>query len=439
VYIMTRRTISQRAESFGLETDSSWALPALRLVFSAPRVYDPLIDAWDTRYPGTHTAMNRLVRGGWVARQDRLIVDTRTGAAATTVGKKVERFVTTAAGRRLLAAAEEDLRNLGDEFPHLSEANSLGVVRILTLCALDGTDARVGISAVHAAERSGLSDRTGRWWVRHLLQRGMLRLLPEKVADTREVVPGHVRPTAVLCQQLRDVLLEHPHLAHLAVEFRLSRSKFLPDIDPSRIGIVGATDFDHDVTAQVLLAAMARSPRAVVEGVFAVEPRFHLPLASGPSPQRFDAAGRGWTNYLPDAEYRERSAENRITRAVLEYERHQSRREAWSHIEKFLGALYLRALPGERAILRFVVDTPARARGYVALIEAFATHVLDDPQVLPPNPVTLAVADIATVLDAPDALDERRWFRIELGADTGGTPVLHDPAQSPYDDFFGRT
>lgn len=436
---MKRRTLAQRSETFGLDTEQSWALPALRLVFCAPRVYQPLLDAWDERYRGVLPAMDRLVKGGWVTRQDAVVVDTRTGAVAVATGKRVERYVATAAGRRLWAAGEEDLRYLSDAFPHLSDANAVGVLRILALCNLEGADVRVGVSARHAVEVSGLAPRSGRWWIRHLVDQGLLRVLPQKVADAREVVPAHVRPTPLLCQQLRDVIAEHPRLGHLGVEFRLQRSKFLPDIDPSRIGVAGATDFDHDVTAQRLLGAMVRSPRAVVEGIFAIEPRFHLPLASGAAPQAFDRTGKGWTSYLPDAEYRERDTQGRVVRAVLEYERHQSRRDAWSHIEKFLGALHLRALPHERGVLRFVVDTPARARGYVQLIEAFATHALDRPEWMVANPVTLAVADVTTVHGAGDALDDRRWFRVELGAETAGMPVLHDPAVSPYDDFFGRS
>jgi hypothetical protein len=98
------------------------------------------------------------------------------------------------------------------------------------------------------------------------------------------------------------------------------------------------------------------------------------------------------------------------------------------------------ALGFEPAVLRFVVDSDARIRSYVPLIEAFTDYILDHPERLPTNPVTLAVTSAPRLLAAADPLDPRGWHRIRLpreGADTAGQPVLHRKA-TPYDDYFSR-
>ena len=99
-------------------------------------------------------------------------------------------------------------------------------------------------------------------------------------------------------------------------------------------------------------------------------------------------------------------------------------------------------LPFEPAVLRFVVDSDARVRSYVELIEAFADYCLDHPERLPHNPVLLAVASIDSVCNNPkltDPLDDRAWYRITLPGSQAPTrqPVLHDAQDSPYEEYFG--
>ena len=331
---------------------------------------------------------------------------------------------------------------LEDRFPQLSLDNIEGVVRLLDALDLADSHARYGLSSAHALSISGLAERTGRWWIQRLYSQGYLRKLPEKLADAREVVPEHWRVTRALLRHVQAVLDAYPESgwSHLTSELRLGRSKFLPDINPARIGISGATDYDHDVTCQRVLSAMVRSPRFAPGGVFIVEPRVNLHLDDSSSPWGFDEVGQARAAYLPDAELRERQPDAPIVvRSVLEYERYQSRRDAWSHVQRFLGYLHTRTLPYEPAVLRFVVDSPPRRRAYIELIEAFADYVLDKPHEVPGNKVTLAVSDVDSVLAAPDPLDDRAWARIVLSRGEDGLvrrPVLHPPQASPYDDYF---
>jgi hypothetical protein len=443
-----RRTFKHRIETFGFNTDSPWALDAFRLLFHVPRAYQPLVEAWEHRHPGTRRALDRLAAMEFVAYQPAVVIDTRTAENADRPGRVVRRYRTSAKGRRLVQAMNEDLRVLEDQFPRLTPANVSGLARLLQAFDLEDSHAKFGMSMGHAGLDCGLPDRTVRWWVSHLAAEGFLRELGERYADVREVIPAHWRVTRTLRNQLSDVLgVYDPEIADAyAVEFRLNRSRFLGDIDPARLGISGATDYDHDVECQRALGALLRSLRCAVDGIFTIEPRITLPMDQTGVPWRFDVAGTEPLFYQPDAEIRERDPRTGAAiRSIIEYERYQGRRDAWSHIERFLGYLHTHTLPFEGAVLRFVVDSDSRIRAYVALIEAFADYAMDHTEIMPPNPVTLAVSSVPRVLSAADPLDPRGWHRIKLpsrtagsGADTDPRPVLHPKKASPYDDYFAR-
>jgi hypothetical protein len=442
---MARRSFSHRTETFGLDTDESWALDALRLVFHVPRAYAPLVKAWDARHPGTKKALERLVDMGFVEYQGPVVVNTRTSEIASRPSAPLPRYRTTAKGHRLHELVKDDVRVLEDTFTRLTPNCTAKVARLIDALDLEDSHARYGLSVPHATALSGLAERSGRWWVRHLEEAGYVRKLEERYADTREVVPAHWRVTRLLCRQLSDVIDAFPErrLDLYRVEFRLKRSRFLSDIDPARVGISGATDFDHDVECQRILAAMSTSERCAIDGIFTVEPRITLGVHDHkPRPWRLENGAPGTLFYQPDAEIREVGEPGQgLLRSVVEYERFQTRRDAWNHIERFLGYLHLVAHPSEDAVLRFVVDSESRVRSYVQLIEAFADHSLDHTERMPRNNVTLAVSSVQRVLEAADPLDPRAWFRIDLpanGSDTASEPVLHAADDSPYDDYFSR-
>jgi hypothetical protein len=399
---------------------------------------------------------------GFVSRQGGVIVDTRTGKTAASPSRKLVRLRTTNRGHLLALAAAEDLRVLEEAFPRTAGRNFPGVLALLQAFDLEDSHARFGLSVPHAgadaARRVGLDrampDSNLKWWVRRLRADGYLRELDLRLADVREVIPAHWRVTRALCRQLGDALDAFSDTADAwTVEFRLHRTRFLADIDPARVGISGATDFDHDIECQRILAAMLTSDRCASGGIFTVEPRITLPLDRSTFPYTIHqdaapgASGGGTARddvlfYQPDAELREHD-DGTMVRSVVEYERFQSRRDGWGHIERFLGYLATRTLPFEAAVLRFVVDSTSRERTYVQLIEAFADYALDHPERLPANPVTLAVSSTPRVLAEADPLNPRAWFRVRLPesscADTERRPVLHPATASPYDEYFARS
>jgi hypothetical protein len=401
-----------------------------------------MAEAWDTRYPGSMKALRRLTDMGFLAHQPALIVDIRTGHIAAKSAAPLPRFRTTASGKRLLLAAREDIRVITDRFPRTSKESAAKVIKLMKALNLEGAHARYGLSVPHATSLSGMAERSGRWWVSHLRDHGYITELPQRLADVREVVPEHWRVTRVLCKQLEDVIAAFPATApaQLRVEFRLNRSRFLSDIDPARIGITGATDFDHDIETQRILASLLSSPRCAISGVFNVEPRITLPAEIENGDAVFTENGNYSVFYQPDAELRE-THNGTAMRSIVEYERFQTRRDAWSHIERFMGWLTLMTLPAEPAVLRFVVDTKPRVRSYVTLIEAFADWMLDHPERHPGNEVLLAVTSASGVLEADDPLDEKNWHRIRIqpaGSETTRRPVL-SLENSPYDEYFARS
>jgi hypothetical protein len=173
--------------------------------------------------------------------------------------------------------------------------------------------------------------------------------------------------------------------------------------------------------------------------VFSVEPRITLPGHLRKDTITFDPNGSGSAFYQPDAELRE--IHNGVShRSIVEYERFQTRRDAWSHIERFMGWLHIMTLPAEPAILRFVVDTDLRVRSYVELVEAFADWMIDHPERHPGNPVTFTVTSSRQVLAAKDPLDNANWFQMSVPAgrsDTARRPVL-SLQNTPYDEYFAR-
>lgn len=435
----------RQRETFGLETATPWALPAFRLLFSVPRAYDELVEAWDALYPGTRRSLRRLVDLGFVEHQPGVILNTLNGEPSDVPSRRVARYRTTAAGTRTAETFAEDLRTFEQMFPRTQAAQVVPAVTLLRACVLEDSHARYGISVNHAIEISQLSPRLARWWFARYVERGWIVELPERLADIREVVPAHWRITRRLCRQIETVLDAFPAAPQaLRAEFRLRRSRFAEPIDPRRVGLTGATDYDHDVTTQSILAAMLHSPLYAADAPLRHEPRLALPADLTTVPWHFTPTGEETITYQPDAllsaqEMREGRVVNR--RVVLEYERFQSRRDAWSHIERFLGWLHTHTLPFEEASLYFVVDSDQRLRTYVQLIEAFADHAIDHPDWLPANPTTLAATTLSRLRSSADPLSLGEWSRITLppsAPDVPLRPVLHDPEHSPYEEYFGH-
>lgn len=434
---MSARSFSQRSETFGFETLVPWSMDAFNLIFKVPRTYQALAQAVEDRSGGVLDALKRLEASGFVARQDPVLLDIRTGKRALRAGRPVDRYVLSRSGRTLCQAAREDDRVLEDLWARLEARNTKKVLLLMEALDCRGPERRVGVSCQMATIASGLPERSGRFWMNKLVEEKLVTRLDTQLSDVREIIPQHWRPTKALAAQLQDVFVEYPQWAHLAGSWRLRRKRFLDDINPGRVGFSGASDYDHDITTQHVLSAVLASNRFVAQGSFDIEPRFVLEANVEPNGSLlFKNGGSEAVVYQPDAVFVERDSFGKIRKSVLEYERYQTRRDGWMHLERMCGWVALKRLPFESVSLRFVVDSKSRLRAYVELIEAFADYLKDHPDRAPQNDVTLYASYVDNVLSQSDPLDDRGWYRIDLPKGDGQHCALHGRAKTPYNDYF---
>lgn len=432
------KDFKRRSETFGFDSPDPWALWALRLLFNMPRAYTPIVEAWEEAHPGTKSALRKLVTESWVSYQEAVVVDLSTGRPAKKTGRPLDRYLLTAKGKRLLNDHYDDPVGLCSRWEKLSAQNAPGVLSLLEAFELENSHAKYGLSVPHATKLTSLAPRTARWWISRLTEEKLIRQLDEQWADAREVVPAHWRIKRELCRQLQDVFSAYPKpWGYLRGQWTLSKSRFLKDINPARLGISGATDFDHDIEAQKLCAALLQSPRAALDAPFEIEPKYNLPAKVDSFPYVFRGEG-GVVGYQPDAIMTSLDENGRQRRIIVEYERYQSRRDAWGHIQRFCGWVDSILLPFESATLCFVVDSEARLRGYVELIEAYADWVEDTPSQHVQNPLTLTASCLGRVYAQPDPLEPKAWYRVELTPGTNEKLVVHDPDNSPYDEYFSK-
>lgn len=430
-----------RLSSLGLGSAKPWSLSALRLVCRVPRTYPQLLTAWDKRYPGTVRAVNRLTELGLLAHQPSIILD-QNGNPQPHTSPKCTRWRITSRGVQALRSPHYDaLVETSFSFvdPNRSPLVRVVLERLHQVSLLPPDQAQLGSSVNSLCVATGLAASSLRRWLTTFAELGWIAELATKHADVREVVPEHWRVTPELCRQLRLLTAAIPGTATMLEDLRLHRRKFLGPVSLSTAAGRGVTDFRHDVLCQSALALILGSERCDAGSVFVVEPHMQLATDLNVRPYTVHRDAAGILPYQPDSAFTEIIDGQRV-RTVVEYERQQSRRAAWNHIERFLGHVSLYALPFERTALRFVLDPYRRIEPYVELIEAFAEYALAYPERMPPNPVMLAVTRLDHLQDAPDPLAPRVWARVALarGSSTDtdtSTLLVHPPEASPYNDY----
>ena len=427
-----------RSETFGFENESRWGFDAIRLLFNSPRCYEPLLESWDRTYPGSKKAFQKLLDQGFLEYQKGLIVNTISGELRQSESKAVTRWILSSKGQKLLTHALIDSRVLDDTFKHLTPRNNQGLLFLLELLNLKGSHAKYGVSGNYLSSHSTLPDRTTRYWVKKLSDEGYAKILDSKYPDTREIIPAHWRVNKKITKQLLEVLKAFPEVKVELQRLRLLRNKYLGDIDPARVGVTGDTDYDHDIEVQKIMATFLLSSMFDTGSDIQIEPRNTLNIDTAKTPWEFNVHGGYNIFYQPDSSFKEFHNNIRY-HTVLEYERYQSRKDAWTHIEKFIGLVNSENLAFEPAILRFVVDSKSRVRSYVKLIEAFADYALDHPERMPKCDITLAVCSTESVYNCDDALDFKHWYRVQIvRSETESRVVLHDSKDSPYRNYFSE-
>lgn len=429
-------TIPAAFDTLGLHTANPWVLPAIRLLFANPRTYEPLVDAWHELHPNTKPAIARLHAHRFALYQPEIIVNTITGDLAYRPSRAVPRYVATKKGRLFVSACLQDAAVFTDRYPRTAPANVTGAVALLNTLALRGTHRNVGLSLQHSATGNPLVYATARWWFTQWLADGYIKLLPFKLGDIRPVVPGHWRMSTAGAAHLTRLCRAIPAWEDLPHELGLSTFRQIAPIDALRVSNTGSTDYDHDIGFQRVLAALLSSPTFVTDAMWRAERVIRLPVNMATDPWTFAHEGNGAVSYQPDGMYTERMPDGKLRAAVLEYERSQTRREAWGHVERFLGYVHTTVPHTQPVVLRFVVDSRTRENTYVSLADAFTDYLRRNPQRAPRNIVTLAVSSKDRLLSAADPLADTQWSRVTWTGKGAGAPTVHHADHSPYDEYF---
>jgi hypothetical protein len=317
--------------------------------------------------------------------------------------------------------------------------NYNNISKILISLYLQDTHARFGISITHLASLTKMPTKTVRYWVDVFIKDGYIRKLDRKVSDTRSVIPAHYRVNKLFVKQLSSILESVEDGEVLKKELKLDRGRFLKDINPLRVGISGATDYDHDVDTQIIISNLILSKNIQNNLLFKIEPKFPLYIEKNNNDYIFKKISNNKIYYQPDAQFIE-TIDGANYWSILEYERYQNRRDGWSHLEKFIGFVYINALQFEGGIIRFVVNSESRLKSYVKLIEAFADYLVTNKEFCPENDIILAVTTFDTILSAKDPLDSKNWYRIIIPKNQSDDKkiLFHTEKSSPYNIYFSR-
>jgi len=438
----TRPVLPARYNTLGFETQNPWAVDALRLVYNTPRLFTPLVEALTVRKPALPAALVTLTDIGILTYEPAHVFNTVTGQPVKAPSRVVPRYRLTSAGETLLTRVGEDSAVFSTTYPRSGLHNETALIIVLSALSRKHRTQPVGVSTAALTQVSGLNVSTVKWWLRRWQRDGVVTVLPVKIADDRELIPGHWRINAAGTTAIKTLTQTFTAHAELRHELRLGSVRPLGPIRDVRVSGGGSTDYDHDVNCQRVLGQLLASPSADVTLPIRLEPRIHLGVDRDRTPWRFTRIPHdqdAHIGYQPDAIFYQTSASGMVTVNVVEYERHQTRRDAWSHLQRMLGYVYLHVHPHTSVHTRFIVDRRSREQSYVDLIEAFADHLIDTPDWSVTHTVAVSVSSRERLRTTGDRLAAWHWSTVTLPAATSdAAPVMHNPAVSMYNNYFTK-
>lgn len=385
---MKKSNFAIRSETFNLEYGNMLSYSTLKLLFSVPRLYSPLLDGFEIQYPGSKKFIKKLSEYGMVDFQEAIILDTINNKITRKESNKVSHFFLTSKGKAFLKNVIEDDRVFRDKYSRATEENLYLLIKLLSLFNLPRSINSVGISIKYLNLNSQLPLRTIRWWVERFKEDGIIDESEYKLPDSREVIPSHFRINKNLSKHLIDInnSFNLNFSNDIVNDFRLNRSRYLDSIDSRNIGLNGSTDYDHDINVQKIIGNFLSKKIIEFDNSFLLEPRFNIPILIGSEKTTVSKLGKNKITYQPDATFNGViKGENSMV--FLEYERFQSKIDGWEHIEKFIAHISL--LPGSKFSLVFVVDSESRKKVYDKLILNFVNYISYFPERKPDKDIKL--------------------------------------------------
>lgn len=422
-----------------IEKIDNWEYPIIKLLYSFPRIYQPLIDSLDLVYPGLNKYLVKLNKIGFLDYQDGIIYNSRTGKKVDKKIKPQRRFKLTNKGKSFLADIKNDSRILTDYYPKIKLRNINNIINFLDVLNLDDNISNQGISLSFVSKKFNIPIKNVRYWTKIFSKNGFIKLLPNKISDAREIIPPHFRVNNKFTKHLKYILKNLENGEFFIKELKLDRRKYLLDVNPARIGITGATDYDHDIEVQKVLAKFILSSNIINPMNITAEPKFKIKIDKINGKIICVDNSSNHIYYQPDAFYNE-TIDSIKYYSILEFERFQNRRDGWLHIEKFLAYVYQNLYIFEGAIIRFVVSSEKRLKSYVDLLEGFAHYINENPTRIPNNKIIFSVTSLERIEKSKNALDSSNWFWIAINIDKSDKKeiIIHDENTTPYKSYFGK-
>jgi len=425
--------------TIGIEKIDSWEYPIIKLLFSFPRIYEPLIDSLDIVYPGLNKYLAKLKKIGFLDYQKGIIYNSRIDKKVDKKIKPQRRFRLTNKGKSFLENIKIDSRILTDYYPKIKIRNINNIINFLDILNLDDNISNQGISLSFISKKLNIPIKNVRYWTGIFSKKGFIKLLPNKISDAREIIPAHYRVNNKFTKHLKYILKNLENGELFITELKLDRRKYLSNINPARIGITGATDYDHDIEVQKVLAKLILSSNIINPMNIISEPKFKIKIDKINGKITCVDNSSNHIYYQPDAFYNE-IIDNIKYYSILEYERFQNRRDGWLHIEKFLAYVHQNLYIFEGGIIRFVVSSEKRLKSYVDLLEGFTHYINENPKRMPNNNIIFSVTSTERIEKSKNALDSSNWFWIAINPEKSEKKeiIIHEENNTPYKSYFGK-
>jgi hypothetical protein len=433
--------MSNKNKSYTIRVEDidSWEYPIIKLLYSFPRIYQPLIDSLEVVHPGLSKYLSKLKKLGFLDYQKGIIYNSRTDKKVDRKNKPQMRFRLTNKGKSFLLDIKNDSRILTDHYPKIKERNINNIINFLSILNLDDNISNQGLSLSYISKKLNIPIKNVRYWTDIFSKKGYIKLLPNKISDVREIIPAHYRVNKKFTKHLKHIINNLDNGEIYKKELKLDRKKYLLNINPSRIGITGATDYDHDIEVQKVLSKFILSPNIINPMNISAEPKFKIKIDKLNGKIVCVDNSSKYLYYQPDALFNERIDEMKYY-SILEFERFQNRRDGWLHIEKFLAYIHQNIYIFEGSIIRFVVSSEKRLKSYVDLLEGFAHYISENQIQAPNNKIILSVTSFDRINNSINSLDSNNWFWIEINADKSDKKeiIIHDENNTPYKSYFGK-
>lgn len=158
--------MSNKNKSYTIRVEDidSWEYPIIKLLYSFPRIYQPLIDSLEVVYPGLSKYLSKLIKLGFLDYQKGIIYNSRTDKKVDRKNKPQMRFRLTNKGKSFLLDIKNDSRIMTDQYPKIKERNINNIIKFLSMLNLDDNISNQGLSLSYISKKLNIPIKNVRYW-----------------------------------------------------------------------------------------------------------------------------------------------------------------------------------------------------------------------------------------------------------------------------------